>query len=225
MLLNTRLATLWNAAISSQEVGRCLLALPTWEGGMRKTSKGGVWFWGRLQRAQSGMGGNLFPWAALNQTQVAKSILKMCYGLLRCLELGVWSALCSQLWDELRACAFSELKFKRVSKLEIWASKHDAGLEHEIARFASLPCSGLLLSTFLPMQYLWSDATALGDMEVLKIKSLLHRCLLHLSCFDFRLYSTSGSMQSWLCRWTSQLCLFTQRSIIYARKRCNYFHK
>lgn len=116
MLLDTPAATLWNAAVSSQEVGRCLLALPTWEGGMGKTSKGGVWFWGRLQSATSGMGANLFPWAALNQTEVAKSVLEMCHGLLRCLELGVWSASCSQPWDELRACAFSELKFERVSK-------------------------------------------------------------------------------------------------------------
>ena len=59
----------------------------------------------------------------------------------------------SQLWDELRACGFSQLRFKSVSELEIWASKYDAGFEHEIARFASLPCCELLVTTLVPMQY------------------------------------------------------------------------
>lgn len=169
MLLNTPVATLWNAAISGQEVGRCLLApftgfaLPTWGGGMRKTFKGGVWVWGRLRSAQSWVGANLFPWAALNQTQVVKSIPKMCHGLLRCLGFKTKKRLeCevlvrSQLWDELRAHVLT------------WDSK------------VCLPALlGLLVTTFLPMQYpwLWSDATAAGALEVLKVKSLVQRKML-----------------------------------------------
>ena len=60
------------------------------------------------------------------------------------------------------------------------ASKYDAGLEHERARFASLPGCGLVATTFPPMQYLqlWSDAAAVGAMDVLKIKSLLQMKML-----------------------------------------------
>lgn len=83
----------------------------------------------------------------------------MCHGLLRCLGFKEKKCLkCevlvrSQLWDELRACGFLQLRFKSASELEIQASKYDAGLEHKIARFASPPCCGLLVTTFLPMQY------------------------------------------------------------------------
>lgn len=89
-----------------------------------------------MGQAQSRVGANLFPRMALNQTQAAKSILKMCHGLLRYLGFKNKCLRCemlvpSQLWDKLRACGFSQLTFESVGEMQ--ASKYEAGLEHELA--------------------------------------------------------------------------------------------
>lgn len=130
-------------------------AISSWEQGMRKIFKGAGWVWGRLWSAQSWVGANLFPWTTLNKTQAAKSILKVCHGLLRYLGFKNKCLKCemlvpSQLWDELGACGFSQLAFKSVGEMQ--ASKYEAGLEQELVGFAPLPWCGLVPPTSLPVE-------------------------------------------------------------------------
>lgn len=172
-------------------------SIPTWEQGMKESFKGAGWFWGRLQSAQSWVGANLFPWTDLNQTQPAKWILKMCHGLLRYLGFKKKSLKCEMLVDS------------HSSHLKVWGRCRPANMKQTLNRSCRI-CSPALLRA-APSHIPACGAVAVGrhcssgaggapGAETLTK-------MLNVSCFDFRLCSTSGSVQSWFCRWAPQLLL------------------
>lgn len=109
------------------------------------------------------------------------------------------------------------------SHLEVWGRCRPAEMKQALDRSWQdlLPCPAVGWSFLIPACgavvvvrhcSTGSHGSAPGAGTVAK--------MLNISCFDFRLCSTSGSVQSWLCRWAlNSYCSFsTQWSIICAKK-------
>lgn len=121
----------------------------------------------------------------------------------------------------LGACGLSEL-----SHLEVWgsthlqASKYEAGLEHELAGFAPLPCCGLVLPTSLPVEpgcaqtlQQWEPWKCSGTGTVPKV---LHVSCLTSDCVQPQLQCKADFVRGEPLNFYHSF--FTQWSVTYAKK-------